>query len=745
MVLYDKNHKFIGISSKTLSYLGYEDIKEFSSIHSDFANILVNKEGYIYNFSNFSWIDFILYSGSPNKSALITLKNGLEVEVKLSIEEISLPQPIENNSSFFAIDVTSEAEEIEEERYEHTAPKGIFNLDNLMQPADKQAIKLQTPDNELEKEQIETLNNNSYKLDVPETKPNKLNDKEFILDNYFENQNNINLEQDNPVVEPTKKIETPHVEDSKKVEEDFTLNFLKSEKEEEPVVEPTKNIETPHVEDSKKVEEDFTLNFLKSEKEEEPLVEPTKNIETPHVEDSKKVEEDFTLNFLKSEKEEEPVVEPTKNIETPHVEEKKSVEEDFTLNFLKSEKEEEPLVKPTKNIETHVEDSKSVEEDFTLNFLKSEKEEEPVVRSIQKIVTPPKEEEKKSVEEDFTLNFLKTEKEEKPLVEPTKNIETPNVQEKESIGEDFPLNFIKTEKEEEPVVRSIQKIVTPPKEEEKKNEEEDFALNFLRSNPYKTDSSESKNENKKDEPQEDTLQFNFLQNVNQEDRKPTIEEEQKEQLIDQIKKDIQEIDTKEETQTSLKSLSNSLKSIFSKGDKDDKKEETKNGFSLKSENKNITSQDVSSLENSSTTVVQHPSEKIESNLNLDLNKPLVQEKSSKTKSEIQAQKNISVNLQNLGLTKEDEYDLINDFVNDISVHLKLFYTLISNKNFDQAQYSLIKIKSSAEILNLDAIIISLNGIKEACDRKDELDIKELSFHLENQVQQLRDYLKNAII
>ena len=262
------------------------------------------------------------------------------------------------------------------------------------------------------------------------------------------------------------------------------------------------------------------------------------------------------------------------------------------------------------------------------------------------------------------------------------------------------------------------------------------------------------------------VQFNFLQNLDRQNTEPAIvrdtDSEQKEQLINQIKNDIKEIDTKddkrvplEDSQTNLKSLSESLKSIFARGDKEEKKEEITNGFSLKS--KNIPTENREVLKDNSTTVMQKSEDKMKSILNLDLTEPLIQEEvitqekvevipqqKSEPKIETQTQ-SVNIELKNLGLTKEDEYDLINDFVNDISVHLKLFKTLISNKNFDQAQYSLIKIRSSAEILNLDAIIISLNGIKEACDSQDELKIKDLNFHLESQVKQLKNYLKNATI
>ena len=58
MILYDDKYNFLGMSSHTLGFLGYEDIQEFISMHNDFANVFVQKEGFIYKYDNFNWIDF---------------------------------------------------------------------------------------------------------------------------------------------------------------------------------------------------------------------------------------------------------------------------------------------------------------------------------------------------------------------------------------------------------------------------------------------------------------------------------------------------------------------------------------------------------------------------------------------------------------------------------------------------------------------------------------------------------------
>jgi len=108
LILYDENYNFLAISNETVSFLGYENIDEFISLNSDFADLLVAKEGKIYKFKNFSWIDFILYSGAPNKSAIIKLKDGSEIDIKLTVKELTLTRDIDGLEKCFAVRIISD-------------------------------------------------------------------------------------------------------------------------------------------------------------------------------------------------------------------------------------------------------------------------------------------------------------------------------------------------------------------------------------------------------------------------------------------------------------------------------------------------------------------------------------------------------------------------------------------------------------------------------------------------------------
>jgi len=107
LILYDRNGLFLGMGNQELYLLGYEDIEEFRNYHNDFADLFVNKPGFIFKFTNFSWIEYALHSGTPNKHVLIRTKNGKEVESSLNITEIFLSKEINGSSLFFNVELAN--------------------------------------------------------------------------------------------------------------------------------------------------------------------------------------------------------------------------------------------------------------------------------------------------------------------------------------------------------------------------------------------------------------------------------------------------------------------------------------------------------------------------------------------------------------------------------------------------------------------------------------------------------------
>ncbi len=74
MLLYNQRKEFIGIDEDDLANLGFNSVDDLQNESEDFADLFVKKPGYIHNFKNFSWIDFILHSETDESKAIIHAK-----------------------------------------------------------------------------------------------------------------------------------------------------------------------------------------------------------------------------------------------------------------------------------------------------------------------------------------------------------------------------------------------------------------------------------------------------------------------------------------------------------------------------------------------------------------------------------------------------------------------------------------------------------------------------------------------
>jgi len=107
LILYDKSGMFLGMGNQELSLLGYEDIEEFRNYNNDVADLFINKPGYIFKFKNFSWIDYALHSGTPNRRVLVKTKGGREVDSALLIHEIYLTQEVFGATTCYGVEFSN--------------------------------------------------------------------------------------------------------------------------------------------------------------------------------------------------------------------------------------------------------------------------------------------------------------------------------------------------------------------------------------------------------------------------------------------------------------------------------------------------------------------------------------------------------------------------------------------------------------------------------------------------------------
>ncbi len=76
MLIYDHNRQFLGLDNEDLQQLGFASATVLFEQCSDFADLFVKRPGYIHNFKNFEWIDFVLHAKSDDSKAIIhTSKN----------------------------------------------------------------------------------------------------------------------------------------------------------------------------------------------------------------------------------------------------------------------------------------------------------------------------------------------------------------------------------------------------------------------------------------------------------------------------------------------------------------------------------------------------------------------------------------------------------------------------------------------------------------------------------------------
>ncbi|MHC3995237.1 hypothetical protein ACXWTF_10440 [Thiomicrolovo sp. ZZH C-3] len=71
MLIYNHNKQLVGIDDETLHHLGYKTLSEFLADYKDVAEMFVKKPGYIHNFQNFPWIDFVLHADAEDTRAII--------------------------------------------------------------------------------------------------------------------------------------------------------------------------------------------------------------------------------------------------------------------------------------------------------------------------------------------------------------------------------------------------------------------------------------------------------------------------------------------------------------------------------------------------------------------------------------------------------------------------------------------------------------------------------------------------
>ncbi len=326
MIIYDENYKFLGISNETVSFLGYEDVTEFISANSDFADLLVEKEGKIYKFQNFSWIDFILYSGAPNKAATVRLKDGTEVDIKLTVKEIVFAHELGGIKKCYGVRIINDdfvkiASKVNGNmKFEVNKNVKLSNL--LTEPS----TLTQTNMEETTQNAQESIQSDAPLFDLPPAED--LNKNEAPITSHAEEEFHL----------PFDELETPKEEE--KIVLDFTHDTSTSS-----------NLSKAQEEVKETQESQIDLSFLKKDLALD--TEPIPPIASEHAKEppvQTETIEESPLSFLKSEVLEEEPEAHMKSVEEPSLSflkssdsEKEAPDTTFNSDFIKlSEKQQEP-------------------------------------------------------------------------------------------------------------------------------------------------------------------------------------------------------------------------------------------------------------------------------------------------------------------------------------------------------------------------------------------------------------------
>jgi hypothetical protein len=103
VLFYNHKQEFIGIDEEGLKLLNYVSLENLLGVCSDVADLFAKEPGYIHNFKNFGWIDFLLHADSDATSAIVH-GNGRTFSCTLSVQKLFLCEELSGNG--YIIDMT---------------------------------------------------------------------------------------------------------------------------------------------------------------------------------------------------------------------------------------------------------------------------------------------------------------------------------------------------------------------------------------------------------------------------------------------------------------------------------------------------------------------------------------------------------------------------------------------------------------------------------------------------------------
>ena len=87
MFLYNADKRCIAVDDESARALGYASSGEFLEEAADVARFFINRPGYVYDFRNFSWIDYIIFNPGKKHRVIVPTSLG-EIDTEISVRRL---------------------------------------------------------------------------------------------------------------------------------------------------------------------------------------------------------------------------------------------------------------------------------------------------------------------------------------------------------------------------------------------------------------------------------------------------------------------------------------------------------------------------------------------------------------------------------------------------------------------------------------------------------------------------------
>ena len=225
MLIYDHNKEFIGIDQESLKLLGYERFEDLIHDHKDVAELFVKKPGYIHNFTNFPWIDFVLHAESDDAKVIIAGKSNA-FSATIEIVPLHLNKAPDEDAFLIKLkNVQNYQLDASERPVQAPTP---FNLDNkdfnspseteqlIVEPVPEPAIEIEQAVEEVQ-EQAPLAFDEDVFIQHEESTPPAATSVEEELDIFFHDEEEVEEEQR---IEATPEFPVPEESVFDKIQEE---------------------------------------------------------------------------------------------------------------------------------------------------------------------------------------------------------------------------------------------------------------------------------------------------------------------------------------------------------------------------------------------------------------------------------------------------------------------------------------------------------------------------------------------